>query len=120
MAAAKKRKPRKATELPHRGRIQAQVSGVEKSVSWSRQTPPSESEMIAMVRQLQAKLTPAEQQARERAFIDLREYIRRAAKKDGTGIIRSKRFPFDAVGGIRLDLEVLKGTAASPDKKQGR
>jgi hypothetical protein len=117
MAAAKRRKSTKAAEAPHRGRIQAQGAGVEKSVSWNRQTPPSESEMMAMVQQLEAKLTPSELRARERAFIDLREYIRRAVMKDGTGIIRSKRFPFDAVGGIRLDLEVLKGTAAVADKK---
>ncbi len=107
------------TAAPHRGRIQAQGGGVEKSVSWSRQTPPTESEMMAMVAQLESKLTPAERREREKAFEQLREYIHRAVAKNGTGIIRTKRFPFNAARGIRLDLEVLKGTAAVPDQKQG-
>jgi hypothetical protein len=75
--------------------------------------------MMAMVEQLESKLTPAERHTREMAFEKLREYVRRAAMKGGTGIIRTKRFPFDPVGGIRLDLEVLKGTAAVPDQKHG-
>jgi hypothetical protein len=75
--------------------------------------------MMAMVRQLEAKLTPAERRVREVAFEKLREYVRRATTKGGTGTIRTKRFPFDPTGEVRLDLEVLRGTAAVPDEKQG-
>jgi hypothetical protein len=75
--------------------------------------------MMAMVRQLESMLTPAELRVRQRAFEKLREYIHRIVAKGGTGTIRSKRFPFDAVSGVRVDLEVLNGIAAVPDQKKG-
>jgi hypothetical protein len=116
MVAAKKRKSRKATEREHRGRIQAQGGGVEVSVSWSRQTPPSESEMMEMIQRLEAKLTPAELRHRETGFEELRKFIQRAAAKGGTSIARPKSFPFQVVKGIRVDLEIMKGMAAVPEK----
>jgi hypothetical protein len=117
MVAARKRKSKQAARVEHRGRIQAQGGGTEKSVSWNRQTPPTESEMMEMVHALEAKLTPAERRSREAALVELRRYIRRAALKGGTGTIRTKRFPFPAEGEIRVDLEVFKGTSAVADKK---
>jgi hypothetical protein len=75
--------------------------------------------MMAMVGELESKLTPAERKQREIGFEALRRYIHRAALGGGTGTIRTKRFPFRAVAGIRIDLEVLKGTAAVADQEQG-
>lgn len=106
------------TEAPHRGRIQAQGGGVEKSVSWNRQTPPTESEMMAMVRELEAKLTPAEKRAREVAFEQLRRLIRAAAQA-GTGLpVLRRSYPFPAIRGIRVDLEVLKGYIAKSERER--
>ena len=114
MAAAKKRKSTRTAKVNHRGRIQAQGGGVEVSVSWSRQTPPTESEMMAMVRQLEMKLTPAERRARAIAFEQIRRLIRNASTAGGLPQL-SLSFPHLSQRGIRVDLEVLKGNAAVPD-----
>jgi hypothetical protein len=115
MAAARKRKS-KRTEPAHRGRIQAQGGGIEKSVSWSRQIPPTESEMMAMVAQLESKLTPAERRDRQVALQQLRQFIHNAAKGYGMSVL-SNSYPYRTFRGIRVDLEVLKGRAAVPDSK---
>jgi len=89
MAAAKRRK-KKASEAEHRGRIRAQSGGIEKSVSWSRKTPPTESEMMAMVWQLEAKLTPSERNARRKGFEQLRKFITKTATVGGSGVLPSR------------------------------
>jgi hypothetical protein len=106
---------KKGRTTRHRGRIQAQGGGIETSVSWSRQTPPTESEMMAMVRQLEAMLTPAERRARQEGFEQLRQFIRKG-KAHGLPVL-SRSFPYRIVRGIRIDLEVRKGCAAVPDAK---
>jgi hypothetical protein len=72
--------------------------------------------MMAMVRQLEAKLTPAERHAREMAFEQLRQFIRNASKGHGLPEV-TRSFPNRPVRGIRIDLEVLKGRAAVPVTK---
>lgn len=73
---------------------------------------------MAMVRQLEAMLTPGERRVRAAAFEKLRVYVHRVALQGGIGV-RTKTFPFRAVGGIRVDLEVLKGIAAVAEQKPG-
>ena len=72
--------------------------------------------MMAMVRELEAKLTPTEQRDREFAFEQLRRFIRRVAAKGGTTAFPSKSFKPSSRGEIRVDIEVLKGIAGIPDK----
>ena len=72
---------------------------------------------MAMVRQLEAKLTPTERRDRETYLERLREYIHRATIPGGIGV-RAKTFPFRPIRGIRVDLEVLRGTACIPDPKK--
>ena len=88
------------------------------SVSWSRQTPPTEREMMAMVSMLETRLTPSELRDRKTAFEKLRAFIRRAAAEGGTEILPSRSFPYPPVHGIRVDIEVFKGTSAVPEKKR--
>src|SRR5579862_3475738 len=83
MAAIRRKK--KAKAAAHRGRIQAQGGGIETSVSWSRETPPTESEMMAMVRQLESMLTPAERRARQAGFEQLRQFIRKGKSARSSG-----------------------------------
>jgi hypothetical protein len=104
-----------AGSTDHRGRVQAQGGGTEKSVAWAQSTPPTASDGQRMLDDLAAQLTDAELQARQAAFAQARAFISRAAQAGGVGPIK-KSFPFKAVrGGIRVDIEVQKGTAVVPD-----
>ncbi len=104
-----------AGSTDHRGRVQAQGGGTEKSVPWAQSTPPTASDGQRMLDDLAAQLTDAELQARQAAFAQAREFINRAARAGGVGPVK-KSFPLKSVrGGIRVDIEVQKGTAFVPD-----
>ena len=72
--------------------------------------------MMAMVTELESKLTPAERRDREIAFEQLRHFIRNGAKGYGLPIV-NRSFPYRIVRGIRIDLEVLTGRTAVPATK---
>lgn len=108
MAAASRR----ATESPpHRGRVQAQGGGVEKSRKWAQATPPTAADVLGMLDQLEAELGRADRRAREEAFAQAREFIRSAAEQSGLDAPVSKSFPRKNEGDIRVDLEVKAGKA---------
>ena len=71
-----------------------------------------------MVRQLESMLTLAERKERELGLEALRTFIQRAASKGGTTISRPKSFPYPVIRGIRVDLEVITGMIAVPDKSK--
>jgi hypothetical protein len=101
---------------PHRGRVQAQGCGTEESVAWADDAPPTESEVLAMLDELEQKLSPAEQQERASAFREAREFVRRSARAGGITAPVSKSFPRKPLkGGIRVDFEVIAGQACVPD-----
>ena len=102
----------------HRGRIQAQGSGTEKSVPWARDSAPSESEMLSFCDELEGRLTEREKRDREQPLTELREYIRRVAKFGGISANprpHKKSFLKRGAKDIRVDLEVQKGMACIPD-----
>lgn len=102
----------------HRGRIQAQGAGTEESVSWAQDRPPTESDMLAMCEQLEGKLTRKELRDRERAFAELREHIRDAARSAGVSSVPNVRKSFPRTRRLRnarVDFEVLSGVACVPD-----
>lgn len=104
-----------AGSTDHRGRVQPQGGGTEKSVPWAQDTPPTAGDGQRMLDQLAAQLTSAELQARQDAFTEAREFIDRAAQAGGVGPMK-KSFPRKPVrGGIRVDIEVQKGIAFVPD-----
>ena len=104
-----------AGSTDHRGRVQAQGGGTEKSVPWAQSTPPTASDGQRMLDQLAAQLTDAELEARQAAFAQARAFINRAAQAGGVGPVK-KSFPAKPVrGGIRVDIEVQKGMAFVPD-----
>lgn len=92
----------------HRGRVQAQGDGIEQSVSWSISSPTAV-DGHRMFRELYAMLTPAEQRAREDAFILAHQFIARSASKGGVDAPVSKSFPKGRT--VRVDIEVIKGKA---------
>src|SRR5437764_15475680 len=95
----------------HRGRIQAQGGGTEKSVAWSQATPPTESEMLAFCDQLEAQLTARELADRLQPMAQLRRFIRSAAKGGGVLAPVSRSCLKRGSKDIRVDLEVIPGEA---------
>jgi hypothetical protein len=75
--------------------------------------------MMHLISKLESKLTPAERRERESGFQQLRDFIRKAARAGGTPTIK-KTFPIPVVQRIRVDLEVIKGLAAVPDKEKAK
>src|SRR5207249_11132287 len=104
-----------AGSTDHRGGVQAQGGGTEKSVPWAQNAPPTASDGQRMLDELAAQLTDAELQARQDAFAQAHEFISRAAQAGGVGPVK-KSFPRKALrGGIRVDIEVQEGIAFIPD-----
>ena len=99
----------------HRGRLQAQGGGTEKSEPWAQAAPPTESEMLQRSDRLENRLTPKERKDREQPFADLRRFIRAAALSGGVTAPVSKSFLKRGSKDIRVDLEVIKGMACVPD-----
>jgi hypothetical protein len=102
-------------ECPHRGRVQAQGGGTEKSEAWAQKKPPSESHMLGMCDSLEQRLTPSEARDRAEPFRRLRDFLRRAAECGGVYAPFSKSFLQRGPRDIRVDLEVIKGMACVPD-----
>jgi hypothetical protein len=104
-----------AKEAPsHRGRVQAQGGGTEKSVPWAQSTPPTVSDVLRFLDDLEKKLTPAEKRAREEAFRQIREYVSNI-HHSGLSAGTKKSFPRRNRGDIRVDLEVQAGVACVGD-----
>src|SRR5262249_5922511 len=102
-----------AGSTDHRGRVQAQGGGTQKSVPWAQSSPPTASDGQRLLDQL----TDAELRTRQAEFAQARGFIDRAAKAGGVGPVK-KSFPLKAVrGGIRVDIEVQKEIAFVPDPK---
>ncbi|MDM5249142.1 hypothetical protein [Lysinibacillus sp. G4S2] len=60
----------------HRGRIQAQGSKLEESVAWNRDTPSTVSEGLAMVDELEAKLSETDRKLRKTEFEKARKLLK--------------------------------------------
>jgi hypothetical protein len=97
-----------------RGRIQAQGGGVEKSVSWNQSRPPTVTEGLAMVDELERKLTSAERKARATELGKARDFIRRGGAAGGADAPVSKTFLAKGTKDVRVDVEVKTGTAFVP------
>jgi hypothetical protein len=82
----------KNEEPRHRGRIQAQGGGTEKSVSWTQAMPPTEREMLEKCDQLEGQLNSRELRDRERPMTQLRQLIQAAAQGGGLSAPVSKSF----------------------------
>ena len=98
----------------HRGRIQAQGDGTEKSVAWARDTPPTEGEMLQYCDDLEAQLTGSENKDRAIPLQKLRRFIGVAAKAGGVWAL-SRHWFKPGSNDIRIDLEVIDGMACVPD-----
>jgi hypothetical protein len=99
----------------HRGRIQAQGGGTEKSVAWSQDLPPTESEMLQFCDQLEMQLTDREKQDRIQPLAQLRRCVRSLAAVGGVSAPFSRSWLKRGSKDIRIDLEVRTGSACVPN-----
>lgn len=99
------------TEDGHRGRIQAQGGGFEDSESWSQEDPPTSDEGLTFLQRLIAKIPKPEFLKREKEFGKAEKFIKQAGDNSGVDAKVSKTFKVKGTKDVRVDIEVLKGTA---------
>lgn len=99
----------------HRGRFQAQGGGTQKSVPWNMQNPITKSHAITSITNLENKLSPAELSARQQCFIKAYKYVRATPAIGVTAFFKHSCVPFPPKKDIRVDIDVLSGTAFVDD-----
>jgi hypothetical protein len=99
-------------KLSHRGRFQAQGTGLEKSSPWSQSVPLTIGDGNLLLTDLKNKLTPTEYSERSLGFYECSKHINEVHKSGGYSEHISKHFPkLVRPGGKRIDLEVKAGIA---------
>ncbi|AGY57645.1 hypothetical protein GKIL_1399 [Gloeobacter kilaueensis JS1] len=93
----------------HRGRFQAQGGGVEESVSWSQDYPPSKDDCLRMLEELKQKLSRSQQERRQPHFDQIKDFISCIKDCECQGPFK-KSYPKPSEGDIRIDIEVLCGS----------
>ena len=93
----------------HRGRIQAQGEGLEKSVSWSQDEPLTKKEGLSLLDRLIKMLSKPEYERRKKPFEDARRYIGNV--DGGADAVKKKSFRNRKSRDARVDIEILSGTA---------
>ena len=108
----------------HRGRIQAQGNGVNKSVPWAQNTPLTISQAkVLFLTLVKVKLTPYERYQRTSAIIKASEFMIQSSRHGGIGPgqwnfyernFTKKKSEIDDPGATRIDIEVNRGLAFTP------
>jgi hypothetical protein len=93
----------------HRGRIQAQGEGLEKSVSWAQDEPLTKQEGLSLLERLKKLLTKKEYERREKPFEEAKRYIENV--NGGADAVKKKSFRNQKSKDARVDIEILGGTA---------
>lgn len=106
-------------DAAHRGRFQAQGGkgrGLQESESWAQELPLTAVDAHALLNKLRDRLSVADQQLRQTAFVQAHEYIDSALAAGGVGPIK-KTFPRGNLRKVdgRVDVEVIKGLAFVPE-----
>lgn len=94
----------------HRGRIQAQGGGLEASENWAQDDPLTAKKGRSLLQKLRAKISSQERKKRAGHFRKAEDLIDRAEQTGGLKAHFGKSFQ-DAGSDIRVDVEVLGGTA---------
>jgi hypothetical protein len=93
----------------HRGRFQAQGSGLEESESWSKDKPLTKEEGLELLNKLKEKLNPKDQELRKKPFADAERFVKGA--KGGVQAPLRQSFRDPKTKDIRVDIEVWNGNA---------
>ena len=95
----------------HRGRVQAQGNGLERSIPWGQPTPPTVAQGVGMLNSLYGLLSRSEQGERELALAQAIRWVQ-GRPPAGVYAVVKMSFPRPALrGGVRMDIEVLVGKA---------
>ncbi len=95
----------------HRGRIQAQGNSVEKSENWSQDNPLTSTNGLELLGDLKLQLSKREIEEREYGLYKAKAFIETAAENGGVDAPMKKSFKTPKTKDIRIDIEVLGGTA---------
>lgn len=106
-------------ESKHRGRVQAQGNKLEASEAWSQDTPPTVEDGLNFLQQLADKITKSEFLVREKEFKKAAQFIKQAGDNGGIDAKVSKTFKKKGTKDVRVDIEVIKGTAFVKDNREG-
>jgi hypothetical protein len=98
-------------EKRHRGRIQAQGGGVEESESWAKDEPLTLEEGLEYLETLKNKLSKTDYEQRAKEFEKAEKFIRQAGENGGVDAQVSKTFKVKGTRDVRIDIEVISGTA---------
>lgn len=109
--AKKKKIPLNPWELPHRGRIQAQGGGIEKSRAWAQQDALTLHEGLDLTTALENSLDAFELQVRQRGFANLRRFMQQANQHGGVPAPVRQSWGVPQDRDRRVDLEVHMGVA---------
>lgn len=95
----------------HRGRIQAQGDGLEASESWAQDEPLTAKDGRTLLQRLKGKIPKKELKKREKQFDKAEDLINRSESTGGLHARFDKSFQRDSDSDVRVDVEVLGGTA---------
>lgn len=98
----------------NRGRIQAQGSKLEESVSWNQDTPLTKNQAKEIMQELEGKLSKRDLKVREKAFEAAKRFIESASNCGGVDAPVSKTFMVKDTKHERVDIEVISGKAFTP------
>jgi hypothetical protein len=105
--------------MDHRGVIQAQGGNLEASRSWDQATPLPATTGFAHLESLKDEIGKRETELRNEGFIQARKFIDRMLARGGTEqappIIRKSYPQPPNPKGRRVDIDVFKGRAFTPD-----
>jgi len=96
---------------PHRGRIQAQGGGVEKSESWAQDEPLSLENGLGLIDNLKQQLNKKELATREEAFEKLTKLVNKNSKNGIDTQVVVSFYGDEDTTDERVDLEIRKGKA---------
>ena len=93
----------------HRGRIQAQGDGTEKSESWAQDESLSKEKGLSLLDKLVNRLSKKEKKVRENQIAQAKRYIENT--EGGLDAVKKKTFRNRKTKDTRVDIEILAGTA---------
>jgi hypothetical protein len=93
----------------HRGRVQAQGGGLEESENWAQDEPLTKASGLSLLDKLWEKLSKRDQKLRASQFENARRFIENV--DGGLDAPLGKSFLNRKKRGIRVDIEILAGTA---------
>jgi hypothetical protein len=96
---------------PHRGRIQAQGGGIEKSESWAQDEPLSLESGLNLIDNLKKQLTKKELAVREEAFEKLSKLVNKNSRNGIDAQVVVSFYADEDTTDERVDLEVRKEKA---------